>query len=162
MSDTRPSPAFLETPESLERPVVVCVDDDRAVLASLRRLFRGEPYDVVTTVSPAQALASLRKRPVAVVISDERMPETSGSELLAEVRARWPWVGRVILTAYPGHDVMTRGLDAGVDFLLFKPWDDESLKETVHRMLREAERVRGHLDAARSEDEEHDLGGESG
>ena len=162
MSDSRPSSAALGSPESLERPVVVCVDDDRAVLSSLRRLFRDEPYDVVATVSPAQALASLRKRPVAVVISDERMPETSGSELLAEVRARWPWVGRVILTAYPGHDIMSRGLDAGVDFLLFKPWDDESLKETVHRMLREAERARGHLWASSPEGDEHDLGGESG
>jgi len=162
MSDSRPSPGALESPEPLERPVVVCVDDDREVLSSLRRLFRDEPYEVVTTVNPAQALASLRKRPVAVVISDERMPETSGSELLAEVRARWPWVGRVILTAYPGHDIMSRGLDAGVDFLLFKPWDDESLKETVHRMLREAERVRGHLWASNPEGDEHDLGGESG
>jgi len=162
MSDSRPSSTFPETPDSLERPVVVCVDDDRAVLASLRRLFREEPYEVITTVNPAQALASLRKRPVAVVISDERMPETSGSEFLAEVRARWPWVGRVILTAYPGHDVMARGRDAGVDFLLFKPWDDESLKEIIHWMLRESEQVRGRLDAWSSENPEHDLGGEGG
>jgi response regulator RpfG family c-di-GMP phosphodiesterase len=162
MPDFRPSPVSWDEPDALERPVVVCVDDDRAVLSSLRRLLRGEPYELVTTVSPAQALASLRRRPVAVVISDERMPETSGSELLAEVRARWPWVGRVILTAYPGHDIMTRGLEAGVDFLLFKPWDAESLKRTVHRMFRDAERERARREASSVGDGEHDLGGEGG
>ena len=162
MSPERRHPEIANDPVLTARPVVLCVDDDLAILSSLRRQFREEPYEVVTAGSAAQALAALRRHPVSVIISDERMPDASGSELLAEVRARWPWIGRVILTAYPGHDIMTRGLDAGVDFLLFKPWDDESLKETVHRMLREAERARGHLWTSNPEGDEHDLGGESG
>src|SRR5688572_8156860 len=104
--------------------VVLCVDDDAGVLAALRRLLRDEPYDVVTATTAAQALASLRARPVEVVVSDERMPQTSGCELLAEVRQRWPWIGRVILTAHPGHSVMIRAFEAGIDFLFHKPWDD--------------------------------------
>src|SRR5579859_3275386 len=114
MPITRLSSPAPKVPGDPKKPLVLCVDDDGAVLASLRRLFRGEPYDVITTASAAQALACLRRHPVSVIISDERMPGTSGSELLAEVRERWPWIGRIILTSFPGHEVMIRGLQAGV------------------------------------------------
>ena len=120
-------------------PVVLCIDDDAEVLAALRRLLRSEPYEVITAPSAAQGLASLRSRPIEVVISDERMPETNGSEFLAEVRQRWPWVRRVILTGRPGHSVMIRGFEAGIDFLIHKPWDDGALKLTLRRLIYGAE-----------------------
>ncbi|HVR87032.1 MAG TPA: response regulator [Planctomycetota bacterium] len=162
MTTSKSSSALLRVPRESDKPVVLCVDDDGAVLSSLRRLFRGEPYEVVTTMSPAQALACLRRRPVSVVISDERMPGTSGSEFLAEVRERWPWIGRVILTAYPGHEVMVRGLRAGIDFLLFKPWDGESFKRTIVRLVAVVARTPRTLNAEAASDETHDLGGEGG
>jgi len=108
------------------KPLVLLVDDDLGVLSALRRQLREEPYDVLAVTSAALALASLRSRAVEVVVSDERMPDANGSELLAEVRARWPWIGRVILTAYPGEELTIRGLEAGIDFILPKPWDAEA------------------------------------
>ena len=93
-------------------PLVLCVDDDLAVLSALRRLFRDEAFELATAPNAAQALAFLRRRAPDVIVSDERMPGTSGSEFLADVRGRWPWVGRVILTAYPGREMMIRGLEA--------------------------------------------------
>lgn len=143
-------------------PVVLCIDDDAAVLASLRRLLRDEPYDVVTATTAAQALASLRARPVEVVVSDERMPQTSGCELLAEVRQRWPWIGRVILTAHPGHSVMIRAFEAGIDFLFHKPWDDRVLKSTIRRLIQDVERVRPSSRADTLPEPDFDLGGEGG
>lgn len=125
----------------LERkPLVLCVDDDSAVLSALRRQLRGEPYNVVTSPSAAQALAALRGQRIEVVVSDERMPGTNGSELLAEVRERWPWVGRIILTAYPGQEILIRGLEAGVDFVMMKPWDEQVLKKTLRCLIHEVDR----------------------
>jgi two-component system NtrC family sensor kinase len=132
------------------------VDDDACILAALRRLLRSEPYEVVTAPSAAQALASLRSHPVEVVISDERMPGTSGCELLAEVRQRWPWVGRVILTGHPGRSILIRGFRAGIDSLVYKPWDDEALKRTVRELLF------GHGGAEGPPQLDFDLGGEGG
>lgn len=121
---------------SLERePVVLCIDDDAGVLAALRRLLRSEPYEVITASNAAQGLASLRSRAVEVVVADERMPETNGCELLAEVRQRWPWIGRVILTGHPGPELMTRGVEAGVDILIHKPWDDRALKGAIRKLI---------------------------
>ena len=73
------------------------------------------------------------------------MPGVNGSELLADVRGRWPWIGRVILTGYPGSDVTIRGLEVGVDFILHKPWEPETLKRTLRRLLLEVERSRSRM-----------------
>jgi len=144
--------------EATGRPLVLLVDDDLEVLAALRRELRDEPYDLATAGSAAQALARLRGRPPHVVVADERMPGANGSELLADVRGRWPWVGRVILTGYPGADITIRGLEVGVDFVLPKPWDPETLKRTLRRLLLEVERSRSRT----GEESGVDLGGEGG
>ena len=142
--------------------VVLCIDDDPRVLASLRRLLRGEPYGVVTATNAAQALSSLRARPVEVIVSDERMPDVTGCELLAEVRQRWPWIGRVILTAHNDPTMTLRAYQSGVDFLFHKPWDDEHLKTTIRRLLQEVERERAAFGDGRLSEQEYDLGGEGG
>jgi CheY-like chemotaxis protein len=130
-------PRRAKIPVDPGRPFILCVDDDLGVLSALRRLLREEPYDVATVPSAAQALAFLRHHTPRVVVSDERMPDSSGCELLAEVRQRWPWISRAILTAYPGRDVMNRSLEAGADYLLCKPWDGEGLKQTLRQLVME-------------------------
>jgi DNA-binding NtrC family response regulator len=147
---------------SSRRHVVLCVDDDAAVLAALRRLFRGEPYEVVTATKPAHALSYLRHLPVKVVITDERMPDTNGSELLGEVSQHWPKIGRVILTGYPGHMVMSEGFWAGVDFLFHKPWDDESLRAAIRQLINDRETEPGIPQREAGQEAEYDLGGEGG
>jgi len=143
-------------------PVVLCIDDDAQVLSALRRLLRGEPYNLVTATNAAQAFASLRVRPVEVVVSDERMPDVTGCELLAEIRQRWPWIGRVILTAHSDPAMAVRAVEAGVDFLFHKPWKDELLKSTIRRLIFEVERERAAFEDRTCGDAEPDLGGEGG
>ena len=135
---------------------VLCVDDEPEVLSALQRALHREPYDVITAPDAALAMECLDRLPIEVVIADERMPCMSGTELLGEIRRRWPWMGLVVLTGYPGHSVMIRGLRAGIDFLLYKPWDDTALKQTIRRLLTEVERARTQEDQSR----EFDIGGE--
>jgi DNA-binding NarL/FixJ family response regulator len=90
---------------------------------------------VITAPGAAEGLAVLQSRPVALVISDERMPETTGSDFLAEVRRRWPSIRRVLLTGRPGSTVVVRGFEAGIDLLFHKPWDDRALKEAIRRLV---------------------------
>ena len=147
---------------SSKRGAVLCVDDEPQVLSALQRALRHEPYEVVTAADPELALDCLSRLPVEVVIADERMPCMNGSELLAEVHRRWPWMGRVILTGYPGQNIMIRSLEGRVDFLLYKPWDDDALRKTVGRLVREVEWTRGRRRKSAGEDMEFDVGGEGG
>lgn len=141
---------------------VLCVDDEPQVLSALQRTLRHEPYEVVTAADPELALDCIDRLPVEVVVADERMPRMNGSELLAEVGRRWPWIGRILLTGYPGRNVMIRGLESRVDFLLHKPWDDDRLRKTIGRLVREVERVRGRRGKPGPAEAEFDVGGEGG
>ena len=114
------------------KPVVLCVDDDPAILSSLRRVLRGEPYEVETAVDPMVALMRVAKGDVSLVIIDQRMPGMCGSEFAAEVRRISPDTVRVMLTAYPHH------LSHDVQWLVGKPWNDEALKLTLLQLVQGA------------------------
>jgi len=68
----------LSAPMSAHRPTVLLVDDEESILNSLRRLLRGQPYDVLLATSGAQALEILAQQPVNLVMSDARMPSMDG------------------------------------------------------------------------------------
>jgi len=125
-----------------EDSAVLCVDDEPRVLSALGRTLGREPYGLFRVQSAGEALGLLEQLPVKVVVADERMPGVSGSRLLSEVAQRWPLVGRIILTGYPGREAVLRGLEAQVDFLIYKPWDDQMLRRAVRRLLIEVDRAR--------------------
>jgi len=126
-----------ETNVGERTPTVLIVDDQVETLASLRRLLRDEPYRIVAFDSAAAARAWIESNPVDLVLTDERMPDMRGSDLLDQVRQRHPEVVRVILTGYPGSSTVERGLAQGVDWLISKPWNDEALKLTLRQLLDE-------------------------
>ena len=117
------------------KPVVLCVDDDPQILAAIQRTLQSQAYDLITVPHAAGALEWLEALSVNLVIADEHMPKMTGTDLLLEVHRRYPETAKVILTGFPGHRVMSRSKAAGVDALLFKPWDEKGLRETVLRIL---------------------------
>ena len=122
------------------RPVVLFVDDDPAVLASLRRTLRDEPCTVLTAQTPQRALEILDQEEVLVLIADQRMPGMYGSELLKEAQLRSPRTTRILLTGYAGTSMVTGPLAEGIELILAKPWEEESLRRMVRRMIRAGER----------------------
>jgi DNA-binding NarL/FixJ family response regulator len=141
-------------------PVVLCVDDEAEVLAALRRCLRNEPYELITALGPGEALARLREGPVDLVITDQRMPGMSGTELLYQVRERSPRTARVILTGYETPSTIRKGFECGADAFLYKPWDDNAFKATIRRILERGGRSEIPEDSV--ELEVFDIGGEGG
>jgi thioredoxin reductase (NADPH) len=116
----------------MSRPTILSVDDDPQVSAALTRDLKrhyGSEYRVLSATSAAQALdllsaLALRADAVALVISDQKMPEKSGIELLGESREQAPEAKRLLLTAYADTDVAIAAInDIGLDYYLLKPWD---------------------------------------
>ena len=118
---------------------VVVVDDDPAVLRSLRRALRQEPYDVRTTSSGEEALEWIQHGDVSLVVLDQRMPGMCGTELAERVQRISPRTVRVMLTAYPGNALVRHGLDHEVQWLISKPWNDDALRLALRRLLRDHE-----------------------
>jgi DNA-binding NtrC family response regulator len=151
----------LSTDSQAAKHTIVLVDDEPSVLGSLWRVLRNEPYVIRTTPIPEVALDWVDRGDVSLIVADQRMPDMSGSDLLAQVAKRWPNVGRIILTAHPGQEVMKQGMEAGVDFLLYKPWDDEMLRRAIRRLIDEVERAAAET-APGGGNPWQDLGGEGG
>ncbi|GAB5537302.1 MAG: FAD-dependent oxidoreductase [Rubricoccaceae bacterium] len=114
------------------KPVLLTVDDDpdvlRAVARDLRRQY-GETYRVLRASSGDEALEAARElanrqQPIALVLSDQRMPHMDGVALLSEIAQIAPNAKRVLLTAYADTDAAIQAInDSRVHYYLLKPWD---------------------------------------
>lgn len=121
---------------------ILCVDDEQNILNSLRRLLRKEGYRLLTASSGSEGLDLLEQDEVHVVISDQKMPQMSGTEFLARVKEQYPDAIRMILTGYTGLDSITESINKGhVYKLLLKPWNDQNLKLEVKHALEQYELV---------------------
>ncbi|HLY73369.1 MAG TPA: response regulator [Planctomycetota bacterium] len=116
-------------------PTVLLIDDDLGTLGALRRALRNEPYDLIFTDDPYQALDWIKSREIHLIITDEFMPAMLGTELLEAVRQRSAGTGKVLLTGYPNPTVMYRGCQQKVDRMLAKPWNDDELREAARYIL---------------------------
>ncbi|HET8562068.1 MAG TPA: FAD-dependent oxidoreductase [Marmoricola sp.] len=116
----------------MAKPAIVTVDDDPEVSAAISRDLRaryGSDYRVLRAGSGAEALdllrrMALREQPVALVAADQRMPQMTGVEMLAQARPHAPTAKFLLLTAYADTEVAIRAInDIGLDYYLLKPWD---------------------------------------
>ena len=114
---------------------VLVVDDEPASVRAVTRALQAEAR-VVGTTSAAQALAALATEPVALLIVDHRMPEMTGTELLARTAAQCPDAVRILLTGYTDIGTLIDAINAGhVYHYLTKPWEPQALRLVVRRGL---------------------------
>jgi len=115
---------------------VLLVDDEEKILNSLKRLLRKEEYQLLTASSVAEGLKVLEENDIHLVISDQRMPQMSGTEFFAIVKERYPDAIRIILTGYTEVDSVTESINKGHIYKFFlKPWNDQSLKLEINQAL---------------------------
>ncbi|HXG02168.1 MAG TPA: response regulator, partial [Candidatus Binatia bacterium] len=117
----------------MSEATVLIVDDEPRVLDSLEALLALD-HRVLRAERPSEALALVAAEPVAVVISDQRMPEMLGTELLARCRDAAPDTVRVLLTAFTDVDALMESINAAhIYHFVLKPWDPKELVHTVRR-----------------------------
>lgn len=114
---------------------LMMVDDEPVNLRTLMRLFR-QDYEVVTAESGAEALRLLEQHDVALLISDQRMPEMTGIELMKNTVAIRPQMVKILLTGYTDVGALIESINCGLVYrYLTKPWNNDDLKITVIRAL---------------------------
>lgn len=117
-------------------PKILCVDDEHAILSSLRRVFRRQGYNIMTASSGAEALTILESDDFDLLISDMRMPQINGDKLLSEAAQRWPDTARILLTGYSDLESTENAENQGEIYCrIDKPWDDEVLMGKVKEVL---------------------------
>lgn len=116
----------------MSQPVrVLFVDDEERILRTLAMQFRRR-YQVLTESDPQRVMALLQQQAVDIVVSDQRMPGMSGSQLLEQVQRQYPNTIRILLTGYSDLDAAVDALNSGGIFrYLTKPWVPEEMVETL-------------------------------
>jgi len=110
---------------------VLYVDDEIHNLNSFKATFRKE-FNVHITDSPADALEILKRNPVHILITDQRMPGMTGVELLIKVLERHPDTMRVLLTGFTELAAVAEALGKGqVHYRMEKPWDEEQIRAVI-------------------------------
>ncbi len=116
---------------------LLIVDDEKNILNALSRLLRREGYTILTASSPSEAFEHLARQPVQVILSDQRMPDMSGTEFFARVRQLYPRTIRIVLTGYTDLDSVTAAINRGAIYkFLTKPWDDDLLRDQLREAFR--------------------------
>jgi DNA-binding NtrC family response regulator len=125
-------------------PLVVCVDDDEAMLSTVVRCLKREQVEIRSTLSASEALGWVAADEVAVLISDYEMPEMTGAQLAGHARRVRPETVRILLTGKRTLETAIDGINQGEIFkFIAKPFDHKLLREIVdaaiarHRELAE-------------------------
>jgi len=118
------------------KPTLVVIDDEEAILTSLKSLFRKEGYTMYFFSSPLQALEFLRQNIADVIITDMRMPEMSGTQLMELSADICPNAIRLIISGYEQKSVILNAISRGLARnYIMKPWDDEQLRLIVRESM---------------------------
>ena len=121
---------------------ILFVDDEVAITKSLARLFRKDGYILLKASSGQEGLDVLKgaKRPVSLIISDQRMPGMTGAQFLEQAKAIFPDAIRLLLTGYSDMDAIIDAINNGeIHRYISKPWDDNDLRLLVYHSLEQYE-----------------------
>lgn len=115
---------------------ILFVDDEEHILKSLRRLLMQTDYETFFALSGKEALFILENEKIDLIITDMRMPEMDGYQLLKQVRNLYPGTMRVILSGYADEKEIINALqDGSTRIYLMKPWSNENLLMVIKQLL---------------------------
>jgi two-component system, OmpR family, alkaline phosphatase synthesis response regulator PhoP len=116
---------------------VLIAEDETNILASLEFLMCKDGYEVRVTMRGDEVLSTIRDFQPDLILLDVMLPRRNGFELCADIRANTDWRAmKIIILSAKGRDAeMQRGLDAGADAYVTKPFATSELREQVKRLI---------------------------
>ena len=115
-------------------PILV-VDDESEMRSALSHALTRNGFSVESAASGTEALVKIKKDPFSLVITDLKMPEMSGMEVLGAVKKLNPGIPVIVITAYGSIHNAVEAMQAGAADYLLKPFSFETLEATVKKVL---------------------------
>lgn len=113
------------------KPNILFLDDEVRIVNALQALFRAD-YNVFTATDPRMALNIVKENTIHVVVSDQRMPEMLGVEVLRLIKEVSPKTMRLLLTGYSDLDGIVGSVNDGEVFrYVNKPWNNDAIRTTI-------------------------------
>jgi CheY-like chemotaxis protein len=119
---------------------ILVIDDDKLIVATLKRLLTKEGYRVVTALSGSEALKQIEQADFDLIVSDIKMPEMDGVETVKRIRDYLTRSGKnpipeIFITAYAKEDMYKEALTLNSAGYIEKPFDMKSLLEAVKKTI---------------------------
>ena len=129
--------------DTTQERVLLIVDDEPGVAASLGRLLRPDGYRILTASSASEGLERLGEHVVGVVICEQRMPVMSGTEFLRRVKDMHPGTVRMVLSGFTDLASVTSAINQGAIYkFMSKPWEDDVMRATIREAFERQELIR--------------------
>lgn len=112
----------------MNKKSVLFIDDEKNLLATIKRQLKIHNYDVHIASTAKQAFDVLKGNNIAVIVSDQRMPNISGAELLAQIKEKYPNATRLIMSGYTDYETLEKAINQGEIYKFVpKPWNESEL-----------------------------------
>lgn len=125
----------LVSDEKPEKKSILVVEDDDVALDLLAEILRRHHFNVLTSSSVVSALELIKKTPVDLVLSDIRMPEKGGMDLLKHIRDAHSRIPVVLLSAFGDEHLWVEALSAGAVDLIPKPFKKQEIIDVINKTL---------------------------
>jgi phosphoserine phosphatase RsbU/P len=124
-----------ERPKRERKYSLLYVDDEAANLRVFKSNFR-KFFNVYTTVDPYEAIEILRDNEIQVIVTDQRMPEMTGTQLLERILPDYPDMIKIILTGFTDIEAIKDGINrCGIYKYITKPWNFDEMKAVLDRAM---------------------------
>ncbi len=135
-----------------ENWTILFVDDEVRLLRSIERGLLDEPYHLLFAESGKDALKLLEENEVHIIVTDMRMPEMSGLDLLRIVKEKYPHIVRIVLSGYTQVTTLLTAINQGEIFrFITKPWKMEEEFKSVLRQAVDYHKLQAERDAPATE-----------
>ena len=121
----------------VDRKRILIVDDEENSRTGLSKILARSGYEVVTAADGAEALNRVKEVACHLIITDMKMPNMNGIELLKEVKNIHPGIGVIMVTAYGEVDSYLEAMNSGAFEYLNKPIKVDELKKVISKVLSE-------------------------
>ena len=118
---------------------ILIVDDDRAILQTLKAILQSEGYSVDTAETGTEAIEKSRARWYNLALLDIRLPDMEGTKLLTNMFLGTPRMRTIMITGYPSLESAIESLNSGADGYMVKPLDPENLLKIIEDKLQDQE-----------------------
>jgi response regulator RpfG family c-di-GMP phosphodiesterase len=110
------------------KPKILWVDDEPFILSAVKRLLEMNNFEIVTCLNPHDVEGLLRSNVFHILVSDQRMPQMTGVDLLTSIKEKFPLLTRLMVTGFSDKDLLEEAVNrAGVYRFISKPWDEQEL-----------------------------------
>ncbi|WP_210398230.1 EAL domain-containing response regulator [Motiliproteus sediminis] len=138
--------------QTAAKGAILIVDDEPHALRALQRLFRADAVSIHTAGSGIEALQILDRHDIDLLITDQRMPQMNGSELIKEACRRHQGIDCMMLSGYNDHDALAEAINSGqLSRFIPKPWDSQKLRQSVLGLIEQRQQNHLHREQQRNE-----------